>query len=74
MNMLLLAFVIIKAVCLLFCWKAFIITKKSTHLSKKEQNDIKTRMEKLVAENQRLTKQFETVNKERSSETSRSSY
>lgn len=62
-NYLLLAIVVLKAICLFFCWKAITFSgkQKNSSLSKEETELLNERMNKAMEQNRLLQKELQSL-------------
>ncbi|OIJ18926.1 hypothetical protein BKP45_15385 [Anaerobacillus alkalidiazotrophicus] len=72
MNTFLLLIVLMKGICLFFCWKAISVAKKNTDNPKSNIEDIEVkelekRMATVIEQNQRLTKELQGLKNKQSS-------
>ncbi len=66
MSTFLVILITLKAICLIFCWKAIVIANKRTAPPSSEIDDLQQRMSKLVKENENLSKQLQAIKEKKS--------
>lgn len=68
-DTLLLLFVIMKAICLFFCWKAITVARKKTtsNTDDIEMKELEKRMATVIGQNQKLTKELQGLKNKQTS-------